>query len=136
MPLGGKPIGDSVGRPLDSRHLDTAEFNMRAAQMSDDIKRGDAEREQHFQQTFAHKLGRLTDTSVAGSKAVAPDAPAASTVPTAPVPLSDWLPLPTTKPEDLRRAFMLNEICTAPNIAGSVGGRSGATALRPAAHNT
>ena len=82
--------------------------------MTDDLKRGDAEREQHFQQTFSHKLGRLTDTSVAGDKAIAPDAPAVSTVPPAAVPLSDWLPLPTTKPEDLRRAFMLNEILQRP----------------------
>ena len=82
--------------------------------MTDDLKRGDAEREQHFQQTFTHKLGRLTDTSVAGDKAVAADAPTASTVPPQAVPLSDWLPLPTTKPEDLRLVFMLNEILQRP----------------------
>jgi len=111
---GSVPVGDSVGRPLDSRHLDTTEFGTRASQMDDDMKRGDVEREQHFQQTFTHKLGRLADTSVAGAKAVAPDAPAVSTVPVAPVPLSDWLPLPTTKPEDLRRAVMLNEILQRP----------------------
>ena len=113
--LRGTPaVGDAVGRPLDSRHLDTTEFGTRASQMTDDLKRGDAQREQHFQQTFTHKLGRLTDTSVAGDKAIAPDAPAVSTVPVAPIPLSDWLPLPTTKPEDLRRAFMLNEILQRP----------------------
>ena len=111
---GDAVVGDTVGRPLDSRHLDTTEFGTRADQMTDDLKRGDAEREQHFQQTFSHKLGRLTDTSVAGAKAIAPDAPTTSTVPAAPVPLSDWLPLPTTKPEDLRRAFMLNEILQRP----------------------
>jgi len=107
-------VPEPVGRPLDSRHLDTTGFGTRASQMTDDLKRGDAEREQHFQQTFSHKLGRLTDTSVAGSKAIAPDAPEVSTVPVAPVPLSDWLPLPTTKPEDLRRAVMLNEILQRP----------------------
>jgi hypothetical protein len=107
-------VPENLGRPLDSRHLDTTEFGTRASQMTDDLKRGDAEREQHFQQTFSHKLGRLTDTSVAGAKSIAPDAPTVSTVPVAPVPLSDWLPLPTTKPEDLRRAFMLNEILQRP----------------------
>ncbi|HEX4143378.1 MAG TPA: hypothetical protein VHY91_07490 [Pirellulales bacterium] len=110
----GPAAGDSVGRPLDSRHLDTSEFGARASQMTDDLKRGDIERQQHFQQTFAHKLGRLTDTSTAGAKAIAPDAPALSTAPVAPVPPSDWLPLPTTKPEDLRRAVMLNEILQRP----------------------
>ncbi len=114
-PSSGSAIGDSVGRPLDSRHLDTAEFSTRANQMTEDLKRADAEREQHFQQTFSHKLGRLTDTSVAGAKAIAPDAPAAATgPPPQAIPLSDWLPLPTTKPEDLRRAFMLNEILQRP----------------------
>jgi hypothetical protein len=113
-PVGAPKTGDSVGRPLDSRHLDTTGFGTRASQMTDDIKRGDAEREQHFQQTFSHKLGRLTDTSVAGDKAIAPDAPTTSTVPVAVVPFADWLPLPTTKPEDLRRAIMLNEILQRP----------------------
>ncbi|HEX4143380.1 MAG TPA: hypothetical protein VHY91_07500 [Pirellulales bacterium] len=107
-------VGDAVGRPLGGRHLDTSEFGARASQMTDDLKRGDAEREQHFQQTFAHKLGRLTDTSVAGAKAIAPEAPAVSTVPAAPEPLSDWLPLPTATTEDLRRAMMLNEILQRP----------------------
>ena len=114
-PRSDTAIGDSGARPLDSRHLDTAEFSARAAHMTDDMKRGDAEREQHFQQTFTHKLGRLTDTSVAGAKAVAPDAPAAAVGPTGqPAPPSDWLPLPTTTPEDLRRAIMLNEILQRP----------------------
>jgi hypothetical protein len=111
---GTQAAADAVGRPLDSRHLDTTGFGTRAAQMTDDLKRGDAEREEHFQQTFTHKLGRLTDTSVAGAKAIAPDAPPVSTVPTVPVPLSDWLPLPTTKIEDLRRAVMMNEILQRP----------------------
>ena len=135
MPLGGRPIGDSVGRPLDSRHLDTAEFSTRAAQMSDDIKRGDAEREQHFQQTFAHKLGRLTDTSVAGAKAVAPDAPAAVDGPPRSVPLSDWLPLPTTKPEDFAAPSVLNEILQRPNIAGNAWSKSAATVQRAVGGN-
>jgi hypothetical protein len=113
-PPSGSGVGDAVGRPLDARHLDTGEFSARASQMTEDLKRGDAEREQHFQQTFSHKLGRLTDTSVAGDKAIAAEAPTASTAPVPPATLSDWLPLPTTKPEDLRRAFMLNEILQRP----------------------
>jgi hypothetical protein len=113
-PRSGMGVGDSVGRPLDARHLDTGEFSARASQMTEDMKRGDAEREQHFQQTFSHKLGRLTDTSVAGDKAIAAEAPTASTAPVPPATPSDWLPLPTTKPEDLRRAFMLNEILQRP----------------------
>jgi hypothetical protein len=114
--LGGGPaVGDSVGRPLDGRHLETAEFGARASRLTDDLKRGDAEREQHFQQTFDHKLGRLTDTSVAGAKAIAPPAPAAAAVPTGEaIPIDDWLPLPTTEPEDLRRALMMNEILRRP----------------------
>ncbi|HEY1785681.1 MAG TPA: hypothetical protein VGG30_09040 [Pirellulales bacterium] len=110
----GTPVGGASGASLDSRHLDTTKFGARASQMVDDLKRGDAEREEHFQRTFAHKVGRLTDTSVAGPKAIAPDAPEISTVPATPVPPSDWLPLPTTKLEELRRAVMLNEILQRP----------------------
>jgi hypothetical protein len=120
----GQPVGSQRGpavdnpaaKPLDSlagRHLDTAEVGAGATHLTDDMKRGDAEREQHFEQTFTHKLGSLTDTSVAGLKAIAPPAPSATTQSDEPAAPSDWLIL-RTGPDDFRRALMLNEILQRP----------------------
>ncbi len=67
-------------RPLDSlagRHLDTGEVGAGASHLVDDLKRGDAERKQHFDDTFTHKLGSLTDTSSTG---IEPSRSAAATM--------------------------------------------------------
>jgi hypothetical protein len=112
----GRVVDDSPARPLDSlqgRLLDTAEVGASAAHLTDDMKRGDLEREQHFEETFGHKLGSLTDTSVAGAKAIAADAPLATIQSNEPAPVVVALNLRTT-PDDLLRAFMLNEVLQRP----------------------
>jgi hypothetical protein len=103
---------ESLARPLENRHLNTSQFGVRAAQMDDDMKRGDAEREQHFQQTFTHKLGRLADTSATDSNMAAADAAAAERV--GPAVEAEWTLTAAIKPEDLRRAFIVNEIFQRP----------------------
>ena len=103
------------------------------------MKRGDAEREQHFEQTFSHKLGSLTDTSTGG--AGTPAGPAVGIRRCQPIsrsPPSDWLTL-RTGPEDLRRAIMLNEILQRPKIVGDAPrgrlvARSGRLAWPPMSH--
>jgi hypothetical protein len=112
------PVADMPSdRPLDSlagRHLDTGEVGAGASHLIDDLKRGDAERKQHFDDTFTHKLGSLTDTSSTG---IQPSGSAAATIAAQsdqPVSPSDWLPLGTSL-ADFRRAIMLNEILQRPD---------------------
>ncbi|HTU27160.1 MAG TPA: hypothetical protein VMF30_17265 [Pirellulales bacterium] len=107
--------GDFLERPLEARHLDTSDVGARASQLTDDLKRADVERQQHFQQTFTHKVGRLTDTSTAAANAEAAK-PAANlpAVPQSSAATSGWLPLSVKNTDELRRAFILNEILQRP----------------------
>ncbi len=113
----GSVVEDPPPRALDTlqgRHLDTAEVSASAAHLTDDMKRGDVEREQHFEQTFGHKLGSLTDTSDRRFQSHhEPMAPAASSRRNDLTPVVVALNLRTT-PDDLLRAFMLNEVLQRP----------------------
>ena len=78
--------------------------------MIDDLKRADAEREQHFKKTFSHQLGRLTDTSIQQGEATGDvEKQAASGT-----SISDFTGL-LSSPENLRRAIILNEILSPPD---------------------
>jgi hypothetical protein len=103
-PPSGETVSDSV-----SRHLGNRSIAGRPSRLSDDMKRADLEREQHFQKAFSHKLGRLTDTShtqpeVAEQPGTDQQGNIAAAV------LGNLL----SKPENLRQAIVLNEILSRP----------------------
>jgi hypothetical protein len=72
-PSGGETIAAHV-----QQHLSTGEFTTRAEHLTDDLTRGDVEREQHRKKVFSHQIGRLTDTTGSAPESAGPDAQSAS----------------------------------------------------------
>jgi hypothetical protein len=98
---------ESVAKSV-AKHLDTHRFGDRADQMTDDMKRADAQREQHFKKTFSHQIGRLADTS---SKEVETSGQQDAAVPASPSDIAQLL----ASPLQVRNAIILNEILQPPS---------------------
>jgi hypothetical protein len=104
QPVARRRLGESVAEHV-AEHLQTGEFARRASVMTDDLARADQARQEHFDKTFSHQLGRLEDTS---SSVGAPGAPAAAASPA--VNLVELL----RDPANIRHVIVMNEVLNRP----------------------
>jgi hypothetical protein len=89
------------------RALSTKEFEVRAAQMDDDLEQLDRDRAAHRSKMFEHQVGNLAPASPAASVPTVSTAGAAS-------PAAGMLAAALASPQDLRKAIILYEILQRP----------------------
>ena len=101
-----------------SRHLNTQQFQQRAAHMTDDVDNADDRVETRLHQNFDHKLGRLSqiDSTEKGSAPTSRSATdTAATVTTADENLMlSFLVKSFHSPQSIRQAIILSDILTRP----------------------
>jgi hypothetical protein len=91
------------------KHLSNAEFEARAAHLTDDLLTADQQREQHRQEVFGHRVGTLADTSVSGSDLT--EQPATTAAQSVQVTTLAGV---LASPDAIRRAIVLSEILERP----------------------
>ena len=110
-----RPVGGRVSRHV-GEHLDTAEFEQRAAQLGDEVADADDEMGRRLHEKFDHEVGRLAQTP--GESATASEVLEAAEpqdrVAEFPTTAAAGLPAMLANAQSIRQAIVISEILTRP----------------------
>lgn len=105
--------GDDVARDV-QKHLDTAEFQRRAARLAEKVRASDDRIEAHLHQAFEHRLGQLGASTTAAEDSTLDTEEAAAAQAAQPVAGRIDLRAMLLEPHAVRNAIIMGELLNRP----------------------